>query len=104
VEVHCLHCGREYDSYLIWWDEELIDGKRSGFWRCPTPGCSGAGFGFDIWPVDPEYRDEDGELIWCDDEDNDEAYEEDDEGLDADPHDEFSPSEGDGWDNESVPW
>ncbi|MDY7110483.1 MAG: hypothetical protein SYC29_17775 [Planctomycetota bacterium] len=104
VEVHCLHCGREYDSYLIWWDEHIVDGERGGFWRCPTPGCDGAGFGFDIWPVNGEYRDGDREFIWSDDEEDDEAYEEEDEEFDLGPRDELSPSDDLGWDAESVPW
>lgn len=59
--VGCLHCGEEYESYLIEWRESVAaDGKREGFWCCPIPGCSGAGFGFDILPVDPNYRDENG--------------------------------------------
>ena len=74
VVVQCLHCGREYDSYLIWWDEQIIDGERSGFWRCPTPGCGGAGFGFDIHPVDsPLWSDEpeDDDEAWLGDEESD---------------------------------
>jgi len=72
--VHCIHCGEEYDSYRIEWRvEHDADGGVHGFWCCPMPGCSGTGFGFDIFPVDPEYRDENGELMWCsDDEDEDE--------------------------------
>ncbi len=78
VEVHCLHCGREYESYLIYWEErETKDGMR-GFWCCPTPGCDGLGFGFDIFPTDPEYRDEEGNLMWCQDEGDCEE-----EGLDG---------------------
>jgi len=41
------------------------------------PGCDGKGFGFDIFPVDPEYRDENGELMWHGDEEED-ADEDDD--------------------------
>jgi hypothetical protein len=106
VEVHCIHCGREYDSYLIWWDEEIVDGERSGFWRCPTPGCGGAGFGFDIWPTDPDYVDpRTGEkMCFFFDEDDDEACDEDEGGFEIDPQDEFSPSDDAGWDDESVPW
>jgi hypothetical protein len=36
------------------------------------------GFGFDIFPVDPEYRDENGELMWCSD-DEDEFVDDEDE-------------------------
>ncbi len=68
TEVWCLHCGREYESYLIEWHEK-VDGRGEvqGFWCCPTPGCGGKGFGFDIFPTDPEYRGEDGEPMWFDD-------------------------------------
>lgn len=76
VEVHCLHCDREYESYLIHWVEEERDGRKMGFWCCPTPGCDGKGFGFDIFPTDPEYRDEEGNLMWHDDDEDGEAEEE----------------------------
>lgn len=106
VEVHCIHCGREYDSYLIWWDEEIVDGERDGFWRCPTPGCGGAGFGFDIWPTDPDYVDpRTGEkMCFFFDEDDAEAYDEDDEAFTADPLDDFTPSDDVGSDDEPLPW
>ena len=85
VLVCCLHCREVYESLLIWFDErdgpETTDG-RHGFWSCPTEGCGGIGFTCDIWPVDPEYRDEEtGELLWVDD-----GWEEDFEG-DAPPGD-----------------
>jgi hypothetical protein len=81
IEVECLHCGQQYDSYLIEWRIATdAEGKQHGFWCCPTPGCSGMGFGFDILPTDPNYRDERGGWVHCDDED-----EEYDEGaLDGD--------------------
>ena len=66
--VSCLHCGEEFDSYLIEWREEAGDnGSAMGFWCCPTPGCDGKGFGFDIFPIDPDYRDENGDKMWSDD-------------------------------------
>jgi hypothetical protein len=78
--VHCIHCGEEYDSYRIEWRVETrADGAREGFWCCPMPGCGGMGFGFDIFPVDPEYRDENGELMWCSDDEDDEDDEFEDE-------------------------
>lgn len=71
--VHCIHCGEEFDSYRIEWRiERDADGTAHGFWCCPMPGCDGKGFGFDIFPVDPEYRDENGELMWCSDDADDE--------------------------------
>ena len=68
IEVHCLHCNRDYESYLIHWVEEQYAGGKRGFWCCPTPGCDGKGFGFDIFPTDLEYRDEEGNLMWHEDE------------------------------------
>lgn len=47
--VQCIHCGEEYDSWRIEW---RVDDDGNGVWHCPMPGCDGAGFGIDIWPVD----------------------------------------------------
>lgn len=70
--VHCIHCHNEYDSYQIEWRIDVDQaGRTHGFWCCPMPGCGGKGFGFDIFPVDPEYRDEDGHKMWTSDEDGD---------------------------------
>jgi hypothetical protein len=83
VEVECLHCGEQYQSNLIEWRiENDADGRPHGFWCCPTPGCGGMGFGFDILPTDPEYQDENGGWVDCDDEDDEEDFEEDDLGED----------------------
>ncbi len=67
--VGCLHCGQEYDSYRIEWRiRTQAGGKPFGMWCCPIDGCDGAGFGFDIFPVDPDWVDPDGrEMGWCDD-------------------------------------
>jgi hypothetical protein len=79
VEVQCLHCGEQYDSYRIEWRVKTdADGKQHGFWCCPTPGCGGMGFGFDILPTDPHYRDERGG--WVYDDEDDEEYDEDEFG------------------------
>ena len=68
--VGCLHCGEAYDSYRIEWRIETDHtGQAHGFWCCPIEGCDGRGFGFDIFPVDPDYRDEDGERMWVSDDD-----------------------------------
>ena len=89
--VSCLHCGEEFDSYLIEW--RVVSGSNNspmGFWCCPTSGCDGKGFGFDIFPLDPDYRDENGDKMWSSDEsDVDEVgdFEDDDSGdsfLDGD--------------------
>jgi hypothetical protein len=89
VEVGCLHCQQTYESYLIEWREYTDEkGTTHGFWCCPIPGCDGKGFGFDIFPTDPEYRDErTGELMWCsDDEGEDEEYDlVENDNEDADP-------------------
>jgi len=78
TEVSCLHCGKEYDSSLIEWRMETdADGKTRGFWCCPMPGCSGIGFGFDILPTDPTYRDERGGWV-CDEDDEEGEYDEED--------------------------
>ena len=81
VMVHCLHCDQEYESYLIHWVDDTTESDAPGFWCCPTPGCDGKGFGFDIFPVDPDYRDEQGNLMWVED-DEDEDYDETDEPAD----------------------
>ena len=106
VEVHCLHCNREYESYLIWWDESEGDEEVRGFWRCPTPGCTGAGFGVDIFPTDPDYRGEDGELMWCDDEYEEEEDEEDWEDIESITGDSADGSSrgDDEPDDDGIPW
>jgi len=82
IEVGCLHCQEVYDSYLIEWRVKTgSDGKQHGFWCCPTPGCDGAGFGFDILPTDMTYQDEHGG--WIQD-DGGEAFDEDFEDEDSD--------------------
>jgi hypothetical protein len=80
VEVECLHCRQRYQSHQIEWRIETdAEGKLHGFWCCPMPGCGGMGFGFDILPTDPNYHDERGGWVQCDDDDYDE--EDFDEGL-----------------------
>jgi hypothetical protein len=95
--VHCIHCGEEFDSYRIEWRvEHDADGPAHGFWCCPMPGCDGKGFGFDIFPVDPDFRDENGELMWCSDGDEFD----DDEWEDAEFSDSGFEDLGDGKDAE----
>ena len=78
TEVYCLQCGHEYESYLIQWHEHIDqNGEVQGYWCCPTPDCPGRGFGFDIFPTDPDYRGEDGEPMWS--HEDDEFSEGDDE-------------------------
>ena len=47
VLVRCLHCDQVYPS------SEMVYEERFGqaLWWCKTPGCSGAGYGFDIHQV-----------------------------------------------------
>ena len=76
TEVCCLHCGEEYESYLIEWRIETdAEGQPHGFWCCPIPNCDGRGFGFDLLPTDPEYRDENGGWVWDDEDEEDDDEE-----------------------------
>jgi hypothetical protein len=68
TRVQCIHCGQTYDSYLIQFVPHAGPDGR-GVWRCPTPQCDGAGFMFDIWPTDPNWIDENGNKICCQDDD-----------------------------------
>jgi hypothetical protein len=58
--VRCHRCGQEYESGRI---EERVndDGEGGSQWCCPTPGCSGRGFGFGLLPVDRQYHNDDGD-------------------------------------------
>jgi hypothetical protein len=96
-----LHCGQEYDSYQIEWRiERGADGRPHGFWCCPVAGCDGKGFGFDILPVDPEYRDERGGWVYDDDEETSDDLGEGEELLGG-PR---PPSESASEDDEALPW
>ncbi len=83
TEVSCLHCGQVYESYLIHWEEDEADGHTRGFWCCPTPGCDGLGFGFDIFPTDKDYVGEDGEPMWVEDDEESPELGEDDLGRES---------------------
>jgi hypothetical protein len=106
--VGCLHCGQEYESYRIEWRVERgADGRPHGFWCCPIPGCGGIGFGCDILPVDPTYRDERGGWVCSDEEEPDET----DEDSFADGAEPDAPGEGadfrggsTGEEDEELPW
>lgn len=97
--VHCIHCHHEYDSSLIvWQDDTDAKGEPDGRWMCPMPDCDGAGFGFDIFPIDPDYEDPDGRSIGSfadfgfDEDDEDDVDEDDDaEYFDAGEHEMFHP-------------
>jgi len=100
--VRCIHCDREYESYLIRWVEEIVNGEVKGFWCCPTPDCGGMGFGFDIFPVDPDYRDENGNPMGFMLDDDEEELEDDEElyteldldSLSSEPDEDEPPPEG----------
>ncbi|TVQ54260.1 MAG: hypothetical protein EA377_05975 [Phycisphaerales bacterium] len=102
TEVYCLHCECVYDSWQIEWVEDKSDSQCAGHWGCPTPGCEGWGFGFDILPTDPDYVDEDGERMYCFDDECDEFEEEDVDAEDVctegeeDDHDEGEDSRNGG--------
>jgi len=67
VKVFCLHCRRNYDSSLIRWVVDR-DCPSGGYWACPTEGCDGKGFTFDIWPADPQGADQTIGFAFVDDE------------------------------------
>ena len=77
-ECYCLHCRRTFMSDQIWFQRIIGDPMGlEGFWMCPTPNCSGAGFTFDIFPTDPAHPGNEG---WSyDDDDGDESEDDDDD-------------------------
>lgn len=81
-ECWCLHCRRTFQSSEMWF--QRVIGARdgfTGFWMCPTHNCDGAGFGFDIFPTDPEHPANEG---WTDTDEEDYADEEEfDEGSEV---------------------
>ncbi|QOV91944.1 hypothetical protein [Humisphaera borealis] len=81
-ECHCLHCGRTFSSQGIWFQKVINDPQGfDGFWMCPTPNCSGAGFTFDIFPTDPDHPANEG---WHYDDDEDDEFDDEDEESDTD--------------------
>jgi hypothetical protein len=93
-ECYCLHCNRVFMSDQIWFQRVIGDKNGfEGFWMCPTPNCSGAGFTFDIFPTDPNHPANAG---WYSD-DDEEYYEEeftDPSNPDAKlPEEEWDPDE-----------
>jgi hypothetical protein len=65
MRVCCLHCGNEFDSdEIVYRPRPNIHGPiehgMTGDWCCPTPGCDGVGYGFDIVPSDQDWEDQDG--------------------------------------------
>jgi hypothetical protein len=83
ILVHCIHCGEEYESYRIEWRVFDRPDGRHGLCCCPIEGCDGAGFGFDIFPVDEEQAAELGIMMFSDD-DDDEDFDSDDDDFGPD--------------------
>lgn len=79
-ECYCLHCSRVFMSDRIWF-QKIINGGGGldGFWMCPTPNCSGAGFTFDIFPTDPNHPANAG---WHYDDDDEEGEDDGEDELD----------------------
>jgi hypothetical protein len=97
-ECYCLHCRRTFMSDQIWLQRIVGDPQgMDGFWMCPTPNCSGAGFTFDIFPTDPAHPANAGWTYDDDDEDD-----EDGEDADAEEEDGVFIAEDDG--DPDAPW
>lgn len=103
TEVSCLHCGEVYDSYLIEWRDDVGGpDPHDGAWCCPTPGCDGLGFLFDIWPTDPEWRDEEGNKVCSFDDDD---FPDDEDAFDDDDGDDDFRNPGEFFgDDARQPW
>lgn len=93
-ECWCMHCRRVFMSDRIWFQRVINDPQGfEGFWKCPTPNCSGAGFTFDIHPTDPAHP---ANADWDFDDgvdDGGEGFEDFDDAADADA--EWDPEEPD---------
>ena len=78
-ECWCMHCERTFMSNEMWF-QRVVGAKDSfpGFWMCPTPNCSGAGFSFDIFPTDPNHPSNEG-WHFCEEDDYDEEEFEEEE-------------------------
>jgi len=72
VEVECIHCGETYMSDKMLWRPDRDDPDLGGDWCCPTSGCDGVGFGFDVHPVGTF-----GDEPWDGDDDEDDENEDD---------------------------
>ena len=104
VECFCMHCHRTFMSDQMWLQKAVNGGDGfEGFWMCPTPNCSGAGFTFDIFPTDPAHPANDG---WFGDEETHEDRATRDWNWDEDEFSEelsFDDEEGDSdWDPEET--
>src|SRR5688500_7497440 len=83
-ECWCMHCHRTFMSDGIWFQRVVGDPDGfGGFWMCPTPNCSGAGFTFDIFPTDPDHPANEGWHSFDDDDDDEDFEGEDDDDEEA---------------------
>ena len=90
-ECYCLHCGRTFMSDQMWFQKVIGDPQGfEGFWMCPTPNCSGAGFTFDIFPTDPDHPANGG---WHSCDEDGEEGEGEEWSEDNDPEAEYDPEE-----------
>ncbi len=76
------------------WFQKVIGSKDGfdGFWMCPTPNCSGAGFTFDIFPTDPTHEDNSGWVSFEAGDDDDDEFSEDGQPIDS-TEKEYDPAE-----------
>jgi hypothetical protein len=112
-ECWCMHCNRTFMSSELWFQRVIGDPQGfEGFWMCPTPNCSGAGFTFDIFPTDPDhpanegwhYTDDDEDVEFDDDDDDDDDAEYDPELDGVVAADSPDPAAEDGWDPDETKW
>jgi hypothetical protein len=90
-------------SDRMWFQKVIGDPQGfDGFWMCPTPNCSGAGFTFDIFPTDPDHPANAG-WHYDDDDEYDEYDEEDEDEEGAWEPDDDEEGEGEGDDAEYDP-
>ena len=98
-ECCCLHCRRTFMSDQMWLQK--VKGARDGFegfWMCPTPNCSGAGFSFDIFPTDPDHPGNEGWFSFDTDEGEEAEWDEEEseefgESEAAEPEADYDPAE-----------
>jgi hypothetical protein len=100
-----MHCERVFMSTGIWFQRIIGDPDgMDGFWMCPTPNCSGAGFTFDIFPTDPDHPANEG-WHWDDDEPEEgEAIEAEDWDPDETQWKALDEDAGEGDDIEGEEW
>jgi hypothetical protein len=92
----CLHCHRTFMSDQIWFQKVINDPAGfDGFWMCPTNNCGGAGYTFDIFPVDPNHPDNAGWHTFDDEEEFDEDGEFVPSDREYDPEEEEFDNDGD---------